>query len=132
MIYLLDTHVLIWSLVEQNKLSGKTKKIIENQENTILVSAVSLWEISLKFSLNKLNLEGVLPEDFPSLALQTGFELIPILPEEVANYHQLKADWHRDPFDRMLLWQALQRKVTLISKDESISKYSNIGLKVIW
>ncbi len=132
MIYLLDTHVLIWSLMHVEKLSDKVREIIENQENTILVSAGTFWEISLKVSLNKLNFQGVKPEDFPRLALETGFELIPILPEEAANYHQLKADWHKDPFDRMLIWQAIQRKVMLISKDEQVLKYANAGLKVVW
>lgn len=132
MIYLLDTHVLIWSLMDVGKLSSKVREIIENQENTILVSAVTFWEISLKVSLHKLNLQGVIPEDFPRLALETGYELIPILPEEAASYHQLKADWHKDPFDRMLIWQAIQRKVMLISKDDQVFKYANVGLKVVW
>ena len=69
---------------------------------------------------------------FPNLALETGYELIPILPEEPAKYHLLKADWHKDPFDRMLIWQAIQRKVMLISKDEQVSKYVNEGFTVVW
>ena len=55
---------MIWSLMDVGKLSDKVREIIENQENTILVSAVTFWEISLKVSLNKLNFQGVKPEDF--------------------------------------------------------------------
>lgn len=132
MIYLLDTHVLLWSIMDTGKLSDLVKEIIENPENTILVSSISLWEISLKFSLRKFDLKGVKPEDFPKLIQEIGFELILMQPDEISTYHLLKGEWHRDPFDRMLIWQAIKRKVVLISKDEHIAKYANEGLKVVW
>ena len=82
--------------------------------------------------MGKLELEGILPHEFPSLTIQIGFELIPISPDEAATYHLLNVDWHKDPFDKMLIWQAMQRSLTLISKDKNIAKYKEIGLMVVW
>jgi PIN domain nuclease of toxin-antitoxin system len=132
MIYLLDTHVLIWSLMYSSKLSNNCLEILKNKKNTIFVSTISFWEISLKHSLNKLEILRLMPDALPELAIEAGYELLPLLPEDVANYHQLDAAWHRDPFDRMLIWQAIQKNITLISKDENINKYESVGLKVIW
>lgn len=132
MIYLIDTHVLIWSIVDSDKLSKLARKIIEDQKNTILVSSVSFWEISLKYSLHKMELNGILPEQFPDLAKEIGFDLVSLIPEEVSYYHKLQGNYHKDPFDKMLIWQAIQRNISLISKDENIARYSSEGLKVVW
>lgn len=130
--YLLDTHTLIWSLLETEKLSEKARQIIKDPQNLILVSAVNFWEISLKFSLGKLELQGVAPDEFPQIAVECGFELIALMPEETASYHNLKANWHRDPFDRMLIWQAIQQDLTLISKDAAMKNYQEDGLEFVW
>ena len=61
-----------------------------------------------------------------------GFELISIISEEAASYHLLKENWHKDPFDKMLIWQAIKRDYILLSKDINIAKYNEIGLKVEW
>lgn len=132
MIYLLDTHTFIWSLMYSSKLSNNSRSIIQDKKNTIFVSAISFWEISLKSSLGKLDVLKILPEDLPDLATQAGFELLPLLPAIASTYHQLNSTWHKDPFYRMLIWQAIQKDITLISKDESISKYQSAGLKTIW
>jgi PIN domain nuclease of toxin-antitoxin system len=132
MIYLLDTHVLIWSLMYSSKLSNNCLEILKNKKNTIFVSTISFWEISLKHSLNKLEILRLMPDALPELVIEAGYELLPLLPEDVANYHQLDAAWHRDPFDRMLIWQAIQKNIILISKDENINKYQSAGLKVVW
>ncbi|WP_426667325.1 type II toxin-antitoxin system VapC family toxin [Mucilaginibacter sp. McL0603] len=131
--YLLDTHTLIWAITEKGKLSSVARKTIENTDNTILVSAISFWEITLKFSINKLDISGFLPEDLPGLSIKSGFNLIPLLPVESASYHHLPAiGLHKDPFDRMLIWQAIQQELILISKDKNILQYKSAGLKLIW
>lgn len=132
MIYLLDTHIFLWSIVDPDKLTRTAHSVIQNEENTILVSAVTIWEISLKYALGKLNLIGLEPDALIEQAKKIGFEWIPLLPDLAANSYKLNAAWHRDPFDRMLIWQAIQKDITLISKDENISKYQSAGLKVIW
>lgn len=130
--YLLDTHTLIWAVLEPPKLSARVREILENSDNEIVVSAVSFWEIALKYSLQKLTLDGLTPEDFHQAALDTGFRLIDLAGETASSYHQLKATHHRDPFDRMLIWLAISHDFSLISKDPQVMKYSTEGLTVVW
>lgn len=132
MSYLLDTHTLIWAITSPQKLSKTIKVLLEDSEKDILVSSVSFWEIALKASIGKLILEGIQAEDFPSAALETGFRLIDLDSYTTSTFAALKATHHRDPFDRMLIWQCLKLGFTLISKDENIQKYSSEGLKIIW
>ena len=131
--YLLDTHTLIWAITEKRRLSALARQTIENTDNVILVSAISFWEISLKSSINKLEITGFLPENLPELSTKSGFDLIPLLPADSASYHKLPyIGQHKDPFDRMLIWQAIQQDLILISKDENIKQYGQAGLKLLW
>jgi PIN domain nuclease of toxin-antitoxin system len=132
MTYLLDTHTLIWAITAPHKLSLIVREILENSDNDVLVSAVSFWEIALKQSIGKLDLDGLTPDDFPKAALETGFRLIDLDVATTASYHHLTATYHRDPFDRMLIWQALHHNFSLISKDENVAKYASEGLNVVW
>jgi len=132
MSFLLDSHTLLWALLDRKKLSPKVMAILEEPTNKIFVSAVTFWEISLKYSLGKLDLSNILPEDLPNLTEETGFTFLPLLPVESAGYHNLHADWHRDPFDRMLIWQAIKNNLTLLSKDKNVARYTSVGLKLIW
>lgn len=130
--YLLDTHTLIWAITDPNKLSSKVREIIENPENQVFVSTISFWEISLKASIGKLSLENVEPEDFPALCTQMDIAVLSIDSITSSTYHQLKATHHRDPFDRMLIWQAIHLNIAILSKDEYIKMYESEGVKVIW
>lgn len=130
--YLLDTHTLIWVISEKEKLSPQVSHTFNNPDNTFFVSAISFWEISLKFSTGKLGIQGVIPEDMPMLSVQSGFQLISLSPDESATYHKLKKTTHKDPFDRMLIWQAIQRNLIFITNDKSISDYKEVGLKILW
>lgn len=130
--YLLDTHVLLWVINDDTKLSAKAKEKIDDTENNVYVSAISFWEISLKFSLGKLKLRGFTPNDLTELSIQIGFRLLPLLHDECATYHQLINTIHRDPFDRMLIWQAIKCNYILITKDSKASLYRESGLNTIW
>lgn len=132
MSYLLDTHSLVWSVLTPAKLSPKVKVILRDAKQEVLVSAVSFWEISLKYALGKLHLEGLSPEDFVNAASDIGFGIIELDAKTTSTFYQLSATYHRDPFDRMLIWQAMQSDYTLISKDEQVQKYQSEGLKVLW
>lgn len=132
MTYLLDTHTLIWAIVEPQKLPQPVIRILENTDNEIMVSAISFWEIALKHSIQKLMLEGLTPDDFPEAAEQTGFTLLPLNCTTAASYHKLLSTYHRDPFDRMLIWHAMQNNFTLISKDLNVAHYVSEGLKIMW
>jgi PIN domain nuclease of toxin-antitoxin system len=131
--YLLDTHTLIWSITEKRKLSVRARQTIENGNNIIFVSAISFWEVSLKYAIGKMNIQGFLPEELSELSIESGFSLISLLPTESASYCHLPINSnHKDPFDRMLIWQAIQQDLTLISKDENIAGYRSAGLKILW
>jgi len=132
MSYLLDSHTFIWAVFNRKKLSAKVSRLLEDATNRVFISSVSFWELSLKYRLGKLDLIGISPEELPILAQESGFEFLPLIPSEAAGYHLLEADWHRDPFDRMLIWQAITHDLTLLSKDNTISQYQSVGLKQLW
>ncbi|EOQ97830.1 PIN domain protein [Leptospira wolbachii serovar Codice str. CDC] len=132
MAFLLDTHALLWVIGDSKQLSKKITSIIQDQNNQILVSSISLWEISLKYKLGKLKLSGFKPEDIPIFLEKLNINTIELTLLDASSYHNLKEDFHRDPFDRMLIWQCISRKLTLISKDSEMKKYKVSGLKTIW
>jgi len=130
MTYLLDTHYMLWAIADSKRLSKKVKTIITHPSNQIIISTVSFWEVSLKSSLGKLEISGFTPEDLPEICLQIGFDIKTLSPEDSITYHRLKATYHKDPFDRMLIWQAIQNAYTFISEDEQVKKYKSEGLRV--
>lgn len=130
--YLLDTHALIWAITEPEKLSESVREILTTRESVVVVSTISFWEIALKFSLGKLDINSLKPEDFHKASEELGFGILDLVAETSSSYYQLTATYHKDPFDRMLIWQALCHKYTLISDDENIRKYASDGLKVVW
>lgn len=130
--YLLDTHSFLWALFEDEKLTKKIKEIILNPDNEIYVSIVSFWEISLKYSIGKLSLRGISPEDLPEKAREFGIEVLQITRKEASTFHKLPKTGHKDPFDRMLIWQPINTGATLISKDKGIKRYESYGLSILW
>ena len=115
---LLDTHVVVWALGDPGRLAGKTKAAIETEENEIFVSVVSPWELAIKGPREGLRL----PDDLEAQVDQRGFDLLPVLfrhTEPVASmpYH------HRDPFDRMLVAQAVVDGLTIVTADRKLTNY---------
>src|SRR5580700_7850419 len=107
--YLLDTHSLIWSLLDPEKLAKSHQDILRSTEVRKFFSGISVWEISLKFQLGKLDLGGHTPEEFLAAAIDLGFQVVSPGPEVFASFYRLKlTQIHKDPFDRMLIWQALK------------------------
>jgi PIN domain nuclease of toxin-antitoxin system len=129
--YLADTHIFLWALLEPKKLSAKARKILLSQENSVFISVISFWEISLKYALGKLELRGVSPDELPDFASQTGFEILDLRFEDAASFYQLSRVTHKDPFDRMIIWQALRNDMTLISKDKELAGYQKLGLRIV-
>ena len=130
---LLDTSVLIWTLMKTENLSSVAHDLINDASVVKHVSAISLLEISIKISIGKLTLNGLAVSDLPELLYSRNTELIVLDPFEAAALQKLptKED-HRDPFDRMLVCQAISRNLTLISKDEKLAQYCQHGLSLIW
>ena len=129
---LLDTHVFLWSLFTPDKLSKAVIREIKLPNNDVAVSVVTFWEISLKFALGKLELTGVKPEDLPDFADQMNLETLPITATEASSFHLLPRLSHKDPFDRIIIWQAIQRKMTLVSNDRDFKAYRQFGLRTFW
>jgi PIN domain nuclease of toxin-antitoxin system len=129
---LLDTHAFLWATFTPGKLSRTAHRILTDAENDIFVSVISFWEISLKFSLGKIAMDGVNPEELPEIARQSGFDLLALSAEEAASFHGLAREGHKDPFDRMLVHQAIRHRKTLVSADTALQIYAPHGLKLLW
>jgi PIN domain nuclease of toxin-antitoxin system len=131
MSYLLDTHYLLWAISDSKKISGKIKNLISDPDQYIYVSVISLWEISLKSALGKIEISGFKPEEIPEICAKIGFEIIALSAADSSSYHHLKAVHHKDPFDRMLIWQAIRNNYILVSDDKEIKKYNSEGLNIL-
>ena len=115
---LLDTHVLLWWLADDTRLRAEAKNAIAEPENIVFVSAVTTWEIAIKTGLGKL----ILPEGLEEQISKNAFTPLPITIAHTLAIAQLPPI-HQDPFDRMLVSQALLEEMTLITHDQRIMKY---------
>ena len=128
---LIDTHILIWALFSPDKLKESQKEILLDNSNVIFVSAVSLWEISLKYSVGKLKIsKKQLDKIIPAIET-SGFELVDLDSDEAMSFYKLPKLKNEDPFDRMLVWQCIYNDYNLMSSDESIGDYGKNGLKTV-
>jgi PIN domain nuclease of toxin-antitoxin system len=118
MTFLLDTHVLLWWLDNPRLLSRQAKKAIEDGRNRIYVSAAVAWEIAIKKSLGKLDA----PDDLEEMIDANRFNPLPVTIAHALGVLALP-DHHRDPFDRLLIAQALHAGFRLVTRDEEIAKY---------
>ena len=130
--YLLDTHTLIWSIVYPDKLSQKVKKIIKSKDNISWVSAVTFWEIALKYAVGKLDLKGTTPDQLYEYSTSTGFSILDLKSETAASFYKLTRLNNKDPFDLMLAWQAMSKDFVLLTSDPDFTDYNKYGLKTVW
>lgn len=129
--YLIDTHIFLWSLFSPEKISKPIAIILKEPNHQIFVSTITFWEIALKFSLNKLELEGITPGELPEFVHKMNYEFLSLNAEDASSFYLLPRISHKDPFDRMLIWQAIREKLVLISNDSKISAYEEYGLKIL-
>ncbi len=125
--YLLDTHTFIWFVSGNKELSSKARKAIEADNAINLISIASIWEMAIKYSMDRLELSTT----FQKLADQiteNDFAILPISFNDVLMLSSLPFH-HRDPFDRMIIAQGLANSLTIISKDKSFSEYNT---SLIW
>lgn len=118
---LIDTHAFIWFLNGEDQLSDKAKKAIEDEGAVNFISIASLWEIAIKISLGKLELNTPFSEISEQIS-KNGFQILPITFEDTLILSTLPFH-HRDPFDRIIISQSLNNKLTIISKDEYFNDY---------
>lgn len=127
MSYLLDTHTFIWFLEGSDQLSSKARKAIESENAINYVSIATLWEMAIKISLKKLELN--MPFEFISDKIaQNGFQILPIAINDTLTLSTLPFH-HRDPFDRIIITQCINNKLIAISKDQFFDSYS---ITTIW
>jgi PIN domain nuclease of toxin-antitoxin system len=130
--YLLDTHTFLWAYARSKQLPESVRLTIQDSENEVFVSAVTFWEIAIKLRAKRLHVGGKTALDLIDEASKMNFRLISLESEEAASHQHLTEDTHFDPFDRMLIWQAIGRKLVLISSDPAFDRFKQDGLKLIW
>jgi PIN domain nuclease of toxin-antitoxin system len=126
--YLLDTHTLIWWVDNSDKISPKVRKILSNASNICYFSLASSWEMSIKSSIGKLKLSVSVCDYVVQHLSLNDFKQLNITLNHVTAVESLP--WHhRDPFDRLLLAQAIQEKLVILSADKMFDRYD---IKRIW
>ena len=121
---LLDTHVLLWALAEPTIMDAQTRAAIEAGDNEVLFSAASIWEISIKAGLGRLDF-AFEAADIARAALDTGFTELAVRANAAALVGRLPS-LHRDPFDRLLVAQAIVEPATLYTADPQLVPYSDL------
>ena len=125
---LIDTHVLIWYLEGNSKLSPKARQLIDSRQDQVFLSIVSLWEMTIKIGMDKLQL-GRPFDELEGVLGRMNISVLPIAFADMKEYLKLPLH-HRDPFDRLLIAQALVETIPVLSKDAIFSNYRE--LNCIW
>jgi PIN domain nuclease of toxin-antitoxin system len=125
---LLDTHAVIWWLAGDTALTRIARDAISDETNDVFVSAASSWEIATKHRIGKLPQAAMLAADIPGAIARQGFQELAITLRHAQIAGALPGP-HRDPFDRMLIAQALHEQMTLVSQEHIFSRY---GAQLLW
>lgn len=125
---LLDTHAFIWWVTDDSRLSSTARGIIADDSNVLFLSAASAWEIVIKVRLGKLNLPEPPETYIPSRLTMNRFESLPIQMVHALQVVNLP-DFHRDPFDRIIIAQSQVEKMPIVTVDTKITRYP---VDVIW
>ena len=121
---LLDTHVLLWALIAPKRLGKDARAVIESSDNDVLFSAASIWEIAIKSALKRSDF-AVAPNVIVAAAIESGFTELPVRSTAAIQLAKLPA-LHRDPFDRLLIAQAITEPATLYTVDAQLMAYSEL------
>ncbi|MGA2177611.1 MAG: type II toxin-antitoxin system VapC family toxin [Verrucomicrobiota bacterium] len=125
---LLDTHAFIWADSLPEKLSPAAKMACEDPANELILSVASVWEMQLKITLGKLALRKPLRSMIADWTEQNAVVILPVRLEHIFHLETLSAR-HKDPFDRLLIAQALAESLTIVSHDRAFPQYN---IPVIW
>ena len=119
---LLDSHVLIWWSSSSEKLSKNVYDLIDDTNNTLLFSIASVWEMQIKLQLGKLNLNSNLPDLIDNQKRVNNLQILPIELNHIYALNNLPSH-HKDPFDRLLIAQAIVEQIAIVSIDEVFNNY---------
>jgi PIN domain nuclease of toxin-antitoxin system len=125
---LLDTHAIVWWATGDQRLSRKARVTIADPDTEVFISIASAWEIQIKATLQKLTLNESVDSLYRSLIIDQDFRMIGIELSDIDHLSKLPPH-HRDPFDRMLVAQALRGSFALVTKDSELSAY---GAPTLW
>lgn len=124
---LLDTHIFLWYIADRKRLPPTWLEIIEDPRNQVLLSVVSVWEIIIKYQIGKLPLPEPPELYLPRLRRQHQMTSLPVDEDSVSGVAQLPL-LHNDPFDRLLIAQAIQHNLTLVTVDAAIRSYPMVSI----
>jgi len=124
---LVDTHALLWFVAGDPRLSRKARSLLESTKTEPHVSIASWWEIAIKCSLGRLMLDDPL-EEFMAQRIREGFRILHLEPRHLPGLVNLPFH-HRDPFDRLIVSQAVSERMTVCTADAAFKKY---GVQLIW
>lgn len=125
---LLDSHALIWSTVEPHRLSRRAHQFFVTPGNELIVSIVSLWEMTIKMAQGKLAPMGASIEDVVDALHTRGIEILPVRTAHLIRLETLPLH-HRDPFDRLLIAQAIEENLAVLTDDTHFRRYP---VKAVW
>lgn len=125
---LLDTHTFIWWVDEPEKLSSNALQALEDENNHLFLSLVSIWEMQIKIQLGKMKVNLPLKDLVESQEQANGLEILAITREHIFALDSLPFH-HKDPFDRLLLAQAIIENISIVTEDQKVSAYS---VSVLW
>jgi len=120
---LLDTHILIWALALPDHLSPRARAYLDDSENTVMASLVSTWEIAVKRSVHADSIP-IPAADIPLLCAESGIDLLTIRPKHIELVESLPFH-HQDPFDRLLIAQAMIEPLRLLTHDHALAAYGS-------
>jgi PIN domain nuclease of toxin-antitoxin system len=130
---LIDSHVLLWAAIDDPRLAGAQREAYIDPENDLLVSTATLWELGIKYALGKLPLP-VAPRDFFAREIAVrGYVVLDVKRAHAERAAELPYPdpRHRDPFDRMLISQALVEGIAMLSADHRVEAYRPLGLRLV-
>lgn len=116
---LLDTHIVLWWLADDPKLPAATRNLIADTKSVVMVSSATVWEVAIKAALGKLSI----PDSWISTLREDGFEQLSITWPHAERVRRLEP-LHKDPFDRLLVAQAIEERLTLVTNDSIIPTYN--------
>lgn len=129
---LLDTHIALWAIAESSRITGDLRTLLTKRENVVYYSLVSVWEVAIKHALHPENMP-VPEERFVELCDRTGFVQLPLTAPQIYRIKELsrpaEAPRHNDPFDRLLIAQAKEEGLTLVTHDSLLPYYGEPCVK---
>lgn len=129
--YVIDTHIFLWLIFNPQNINPKILAILEDTTNEVLICSTTLWEISIKFHLGKLDLYGLLPSNLPKVAENMSIKIVEIEHNIMATLFQLPSiEKHKDPFNRIMIWQCICGDYILLSQDSKFDDYQRFGLNL--